>query len=247
MCLRGTYLAGAQSSCRRCIYATAGASSAVPRRRRTSRRRQGPSLRPDRCSWLKNDNSRLLSPPRTHYLLEQAMAVWPHIVLRLLLVRRARGVSRGEVDALIRSLRSSSAIGRAIGTRLGGFLSLGSCGPSFLPTAGTGNAIGMIKLPIAAFVALMLVLYVYFIWQTQVWSGFDANYPDVLQVFGRSRRSGQDRSCRQQMDSRLPRMPPKACQTSAIVDVTADLTDASTSTRMPGSLRCCSSSSDSSA
>lgn len=77
-----------------------------------------------------------------------------------------------------------------------------------------------IKLPLAAFVLLIGCLYVYFIWQTQAWTGFDPNYIDRYKLADR-KPAGQE-------------LPPvdasqataaKVCQPSALVDVTADLID----------------------
>ncbi|WFU00587.1 DUF2333 family protein [Rhizobium sp. CB3171] len=81
----------------------------------------------------------------------------------------------------------------------------------------------LIKLPIAVFLALIGTLYIYFIWQTQAWSGFDANYPDVYKFSDRKVGAGQELPAvnGQQAVANAP----KTCQTSAIVDVTADLTD----------------------
>jgi hypothetical protein len=78
----------------------------------------------------------------------------------------------------------------------------------------------IIKLPIAAFVLLLAGLYVYFIWQTQAWTGFDPNYIDRYKLADR-KSAGQE-------------LPPvdasqatatKVCQPSALVDVTAGLID----------------------
>jgi hypothetical protein len=78
----------------------------------------------------------------------------------------------------------------------------------------------IIQLPIAAFVLLLAGLYVYFIWQTQAWTGFDPNYIDRYKLADR-KSAGQE-------------LPPvdasqaiaaKVCQPSALVDVTADLID----------------------
>ncbi|MFJ6325787.1 MULTISPECIES: DUF2333 family protein [unclassified Rhizobium] len=81
----------------------------------------------------------------------------------------------------------------------------------------------VIKVPIAAFVVLLALLYVYFVWQTQVWSGFNTAYPDVYKFSERKFSAGQElpvASGQQAVAS-----APKACQTSAVVDVAADLTD----------------------
>lgn len=80
----------------------------------------------------------------------------------------------------------------------------------------------MIKLPIAAFVALMFVLYVYFVWQTQVWSGFDANYVNAYKFSDRKIGAGQELPA---VGQQAAADAAKTCQTSGIVDVTADLTD----------------------
>ncbi|MBB3607186.1 DUF2333 family protein [Rhizobium sp. BK602] len=81
----------------------------------------------------------------------------------------------------------------------------------------------LIKLPIAAFVTLMAVLYIYFIWQTQVWSGFDANYPSVYRFADRKVGAGQELPATS--GQQVAATAPKACQTSGTVDVTADLID----------------------
>ncbi|MGG6896486.1 DUF2333 family protein [Rhizobium sp. BR 315] len=81
----------------------------------------------------------------------------------------------------------------------------------------------MIKLPVAAFVALLAVLYIYFIWQTQVWSGFNTAYPDVYKFSERKFSAGQELPATSGQQAAAT--APKACQTSAVVDVAADLTD----------------------
>ncbi|CAN7354919.1 DUF2333 family protein [Rhizobium rhizogenes] len=81
----------------------------------------------------------------------------------------------------------------------------------------------LIKLPLAAFVTLMAVLYIYFIWQTQVWSGFDANYPSVYRFEDRKVGAGQEVPAAS--GQQVAATAPKACQTSGTVDVTADLID----------------------
>ena len=84
----------------------------------------------------------------------------------------------------------------------------------------------IVQVPIAAFVVLLVCLYGYFIVQTQSWTGFDTHYIDSYKLADR-KAAGQD----------LPQAPaatgtqpstaaaPKICQTSAVVDVTADLID----------------------
>ncbi|KAA0700541.1 DUF2333 family protein [Neorhizobium sp. P12A] len=80
----------------------------------------------------------------------------------------------------------------------------------------------IIQVPIAAFVALMVVLYVYFIWQTQAWTGFDTHYIDSYKLSDRKLGAGQ---AVQAADNNANGAAPKTCQTSAVVDVTADLID----------------------
>jgi len=81
----------------------------------------------------------------------------------------------------------------------------------------------MVQLPIAAFVALMAVLYIYFIWQTQAWTGFDPNYVDRFKLGERQAVAGQEMPAA--TDSAAQPAAQKTCQTSAIVDVTSDLID----------------------
>jgi hypothetical protein len=80
----------------------------------------------------------------------------------------------------------------------------------------------MVQIPIAAFVALLVVLYVYFIWQTQAWTGFDPNYVDNYKFADRKVGAGQPLPA---SDGGTSANAAKACQTSGVVDVTADLID----------------------
>ncbi|NLS15550.1 DUF2333 family protein [Rhizobium sp. P40RR-XXII] len=79
----------------------------------------------------------------------------------------------------------------------------------------------LIKLPVIAFVTLLAVLYIYFIWQTQIWSGFNPVYPDVYKFSERKFSAGEELPAAQGQQAAAS----KACQTSAVVDVAADLTD----------------------
>lgn len=81
----------------------------------------------------------------------------------------------------------------------------------------------LIKLPLAAFVALMALLYVYFVWQTQVWTGFNPAYPDVYKFSERKYSAGQELPATDGQQAAAT--APKTCQTSAVVDVATDLTD----------------------
>ncbi|TCU33257.1 DUF2333 family protein [Rhizobium azibense] len=78
----------------------------------------------------------------------------------------------------------------------------------------------MIRIPIIALAALLVVLYAYFFWQTQVWSNFNPSFVDEYRFSQRKVPAGQE----------LPvaggaAAAAKTCQRSAIVDVAADLTD----------------------
>ncbi|PDS76445.1 DUF2333 family protein [Rhizobium sp. L43] len=77
----------------------------------------------------------------------------------------------------------------------------------------------MIRLPVIAFVALFVVLYGYFFWQTQVWSNFNTAFVDQYRLSERKVPAGQE------LPAAEGAATAKTCQRSAIVDVTADLTD----------------------
>ncbi|WP_454850282.1 DUF2333 family protein [Rhizobium binxianense] len=79
----------------------------------------------------------------------------------------------------------------------------------------------LIRLPVIAFVALLAVLYGYFFWQTQVWSGFNPAFVDQYRLSERKVPAGQQLPAAEGAAA----SGPQACQRSAIVDVTADLTD----------------------
>ncbi|OWV76671.1 hypothetical protein ATY76_01565 [Rhizobium sp. R339] len=79
----------------------------------------------------------------------------------------------------------------------------------------------MIRLPIIAFVALFIVLYGYFFWQTQVWTNFNTAFVDQYRLSERKVPAGQQLPAAEGSGAAAA----KTCQRSAIVDVTADLTD----------------------
>lgn len=80
----------------------------------------------------------------------------------------------------------------------------------------------IIQVPIAAFVALMVVLYVYFIWQTQAWTGFNVHYVDAYKLSDRKVGAGQAMPA---AEATTNGNDAKTCQPSAVVAVTADLID----------------------
>lgn len=89
----------------------------------------------------------------------------------------------------------------------------------------------LIKLPLGAFVILFVGLYGYFVWQTQVWTGFDPNFVDRYKFQERTVGAGQEvahvvGSAPQPAASTATATPaPRQCQPSGIVEVAADLTD----------------------
>ncbi len=91
----------------------------------------------------------------------------------------------------------------------------------------------MVKGPVLAFVVLLAGLYGYFLWQTQVWTGFNPNYVDSYRWTERVVPAGQELPATAPVSAdaaaAAPASPqasaPRRCQSSAIVDVAADLTD----------------------
>ncbi|OWV88857.1 hypothetical protein ATY78_20345 [Rhizobium sp. R635] len=79
----------------------------------------------------------------------------------------------------------------------------------------------MVRLPVIAIVALFVVLYGYFFWQTQVWTNFNTAFVDQYRLSERKVPAGQELPAGEGAGTAAA----KTCQRSAIVDVTADLTD----------------------
>ncbi|MBY4609763.1 DUF2333 family protein [Rhizobium sp. 9T] len=79
----------------------------------------------------------------------------------------------------------------------------------------------MVRLPVIALVALFVVLYGYFFWQTQVWTNFNTAFVDQYRLSERKVPAGQELPVAEASGAAAA----KTCQRSAIVDVTADLTD----------------------
>lgn len=76
----------------------------------------------------------------------------------------------------------------------------------------------LVRGPIAIFLLLLVGFYAYFIWQTQVWTNFNPSFIDTYNLSARKVPAGAE----------LPAVEgetAKKCQSSAIVDVVADLTD----------------------
>lgn len=90
----------------------------------------------------------------------------------------------------------------------------------------------MVKGPIAAVLILLVAFYGYFIWQTQVWNNFDPNFVDTYRWNERNMPAGQElpvpgveAQAQAAGASGVAAAQPKQCQTSAIADAAADLTD----------------------
>lgn len=90
----------------------------------------------------------------------------------------------------------------------------------------------LIKLPLGAFAILFVGLYGYFVWQTQVWTGFDPNFVDRYKFQERTVGAGQEvahvaGSATQPANASTATATPapRQCQPSGIVEVAADLTD----------------------
>lgn len=78
----------------------------------------------------------------------------------------------------------------------------------------------IIKGPLGIVLLLLIALYGYFIWQTQVWTNFDADYPNRYNLAARKNDAGLP------VKVAAGQTPPaNTCERSAIVDVTADLID----------------------
>ena len=69
--------------------------------------------------------------------------------------------------------RAFAAVGRGIGTVVAAILWPFAAAARWYRRRG-----GLVKLVVGGLVAVFLLLNVYFMWQTQVWSGFDPNYAD---------------------------------------------------------------------
>lgn len=100
---------------------------------------------------------------------------------------------------------------------------------------GYGNRKSFIKLPIAAAVVFLAGLYGYFIWQTQVWTNFNPDYVSAYKYSERTVSAGQElpapapsasaATATAATTTTAAAAAPKVCQSSAIVDMSADLID----------------------
>jgi hypothetical protein len=118
--------------------------------------------------------------------------------------------------------RIFSAIGRGVGMVIAWLVW------PFITVANWYRARGwIIKGPIGIVLLLLVGFYSYFVWQTQVWSGFD---PDYVNSYNLGQRR-QDAGTATAGNATTPAAgeavepEPRTCVRSAIVDVTADLID----------------------
>jgi len=77
----------------------------------------------------------------------------------------------------------------------------------------------LLKGPIGILLVGLVALYAYFIWNTQVWTGFD---PDYVQAYNLSNRNV---SAGEQLVSPQAANAPRSCGRSGVADVTIDLID----------------------
>ncbi|XUY26051.1 DUF2333 family protein [Agrobacterium sp. rho-8.1] len=87
----------------------------------------------------------------------------------------------------------------------------------------------MVKAPIAAALVILVGLYGYFFWQTQVWTNFNPDYVANYKFGERKESAGQELPAQTPeapaAGATAAAVPAKSCQRSAIVDVAADLID----------------------
>jgi hypothetical protein len=86
----------------------------------------------------------------------------------------------------------------------------------------------VIKGPIGIGLLVLFGLYAYFIWQTQVWSGFNTDYVNSYNLTQRKQDAGgasTGAAATTPAAGEIAEPEPKTCVRSAIVDVTADLID----------------------
>ena len=76
----------------------------------------------------------------------------------------------------------------------------------------------LIKGPIGIGLILLVAFYAYFVWNTQVWSNFDPDYPDGYNLVNRNVSAGEQVNAANGDDT-------KTCGRSAIADITIDLID----------------------
>ncbi|MCP8894027.1 DUF2333 family protein [Shinella daejeonensis] len=113
--------------------------------------------------------------------------------------------------------RLFSAVGRGIGQAVAFVLW------PFVTVAGWYRGRSwIIKGPIGVVLLLIVAGYGYFVWNTQVWTGFDPDYVNAYNLNARKNDAGQPVTTAAAAGETAPA---NVCQASAIVDVAADLID----------------------
>jgi hypothetical protein len=118
--------------------------------------------------------------------------------------------------------RIFAAIGRGIGLVIAWILW------PFMAVTNWYRARGwIIKGPIGIGLLLLVGFYAYFIWQTQIWSGFNPDYVNSYNLAQRKQDAGSTSGAQATTPAagEAAEPEPKTCVRSAIVDVTADLID----------------------
>ena len=116
--------------------------------------------------------------------------------------------------------RIFSAVGRGIGTAIAWLLW------PFITVASWYRARGwIIKGPIGIGLVVLFGFYAYFIWQTQVWSGFNPDYVNTYNLAKRKQDAGAASAATTGAAGEGAGPAPETSVRSAIVDVTADLID----------------------
>ncbi|CAK7257159.1 DUF2333 family protein [Shinella yambaruensis] len=118
--------------------------------------------------------------------------------------------------------RIFAAIGRGIGLVIAWILW------PFMTVTNWYRARGwIIKGPIGIGLLLLVGFYAYFIWQTQMWTGFSPDYVNAYNLAQRKQDAGSASGGQATTPAagEVAEPEPKTCVRSAIVDVTADLID----------------------
>jgi len=118
--------------------------------------------------------------------------------------------------------RIGQAVGRGIGLLVAWLI-----WPFMAAHGWYGRRHWMVKGPILAVLALLIGFYGYFFWQTQIWSGFNPNFVDSYRWSERTTPAGQElpAAASAQGSATAAATNARQCQSSAIVDAVADLTD----------------------
>ena len=125
------------------------------------------------------------------------------------------------LDPIVRFFqRSFAALGRGIGLLVAWLV-----WPFMAAHGWYSGRSWIIKAPLLALLVLFVGLYGYFFWQSQVWSRFDPDFVEEYRLTERTVPAGQEIPAPTPAATDAPSAGGAQCQSSAIVDVVADLTD----------------------